>query len=127
MIQKNPHSSIFICKHRRAYLRNILSRHVGLIVENATEVVAVWKNLSLIRQISTAAINQINTRQPIFPGDLLSSQMLFDRDWVVCAALDRGIIRNDHTFLATKVGKQFSQNLFRNGIPEKNLTATHVN
>ena len=48
--------------HHRGDLRYILRRHVGLIKENSTKVLAVGKHLVLTRQVGAARVNQINTR-----------------------------------------------------------------
>ncbi|GBF25296.1 hypothetical protein MnTg02_00326 [bacterium MnTg02] len=86
--------------HHHGDLRNAFRRHVGLIVKDASEMVAVGKHFVLVGQICAAGIHQINARKFILFGNLLGAQMLFDRDRIIGAAFDRGIIADDHHLLA---------------------------
>src|SRR3546814_6309253 len=52
--------------HDASDLENALCAHLRLIVEDAAEMLAVRKNLCLIRQVRPTRINQINAWQPIF-------------------------------------------------------------
>ena len=63
-------------------------------------MLAVWKNLRLVRQIGAATIDQVNARQVVFERNLLGPQMLLHRHWIIGAAFDRSIIADDHTFAA---------------------------
>jgi hypothetical protein len=45
-------------------------------------------------------VDEIEARQPVLEGNLLSAQVLLDRDWIVGASLDRGIVGNDQHFAA---------------------------
>ncbi len=71
---------------------------VGLVVEDAAEVLAVGEHLVLARQERAAGVDQIDARQPVLPRDLLGTQVLLDGDRVVGAALDRGVVGDDHAF-----------------------------
>ncbi len=76
-------------------------RHGRLVVEDPAEVLAVRKHLVLVRQIGAAGIDQVDAGQPVLAGDLLGAQMLLDRDRVVGAALDRGVVGDHQALLAT--------------------------
>ena len=82
--------------HDNRDLGNALGRHIGLIVEDAPEMVAIGKDLGLMRQVGAAAIDQIDARQTVLHGDFLRPQMLFHRHRVVGAALDGRIIADNH-------------------------------
>ena len=82
--------------HHDRDLRNAGRRHVRLIVEDAAEVVAVGKNLVLQRQERAAGIDQIDAGQMVLARDLLRAQMLLHRHRIVGAALDGGVVGDDH-------------------------------
>jgi hypothetical protein len=71
-------------------------RHVGLVVEDAAEVVAVGKDLVLGRQVGAARIDQVDAGQAVLRRDLLRAQVLLDRHREVGAALHRGVVGHDH-------------------------------
>ncbi len=71
---------------------------VGLVVEDAAEVVAVGEHLVLPRQEGAAGVDQVDARQPILQRDLLRAQMLLDRNRVVRAAFDGRVVGDDHAF-----------------------------
>src|SRR5204863_5992241 len=75
-------------------------RHLRLIVEDATEMPLVRKDLFLLRQKRAAGIDHVDARQPVLLRDVLRAQMFLDRQRVVGAALDRRIIGDNHA-LAT--------------------------
>ena len=86
--------------HDHGDLRDARGRHGRLVVEDPPEVVAVGEHLVLARQIGAAGIDQIDARQPVLPRDVLRAQVLLDRDRVVGAALDRGVVGDDHALAA---------------------------
>ncbi|MNS72636.1 hypothetical protein D3C72_1060550 [compost metagenome] len=63
-------------------------------------MVAVREDIVLIGQVGAARIDQIDARQVVLFGNLLRAHVLLDRDRVVGAALDRGVVADDHAFLA---------------------------
>ncbi len=63
-------------------------------------MVAVGKDLVLLRQECAAGVDQVDAGQPILTRDLLSTQMLFDRNRIVGAAFDGRVVGNDHAFAA---------------------------
>ena len=79
-------------------LRDAAGRHGGLVVEDPAEVLAVREDLVLAGQEGAAGVHQVQARQPVLQGDLLGAQVLLDRDRVVGAALDGGVVGHDHAF-----------------------------
>ena len=79
-------------------LRNAVGAELGLVVEDAAEMLTVGEDFVLPRQERTARVDQVDTRQPILPGDLLRPQMLLDRDRVVRTAFHGGVVGHDHAF-----------------------------
>ena len=86
--------------HHHGNLGDTLRRHIGLIVEDAAEMIPVGKHLVLIGQVRTAGIHQIDAGQAVLRGDLLRAQMFLHRQRIIGAALYRRIIGDDHTFAA---------------------------
>ena len=71
-----------------------------LVVEDAAEMLAVGEHFGLRRQIGAAGIDQIDAGQPVLARDLLRAQMLLHRHRVIGAALDGGVVGDDHAFAA---------------------------
>ena len=86
--------------HHDGDLRDAGGRHVGLIVEDAAEMIAIGKHLVLVRQIGAARIDQIQARQPVLRRDLLRAQMFLHRQRIIRAALHRGVVDHDHALAA---------------------------
>jgi hypothetical protein len=86
--------------HHHSDLRNPKRRQRRLIVEDAPEVLAVGKHLSLVRQVGTAGVDKIDARKPVLARDLLGAQVLLHRHRIVGAALDRRVVADDHAFAA---------------------------
>ncbi len=84
--------------HHDGDLRDAGRREVGLIVEDAAEMLLVGKDLVLHRQESAARIDQIDARQTVLAGDLLRAQVFLDGHRIIGAALHRRIVGNDHAF-----------------------------
>ncbi len=82
--------------HHAGDLRDAQRGHIGLVEEDAPEMVAIRKHFGLVRQVGAAAVDQIDARQPVFLRNLLRAQMLLDRHRVIGAALHRGIVAHDH-------------------------------
>ncbi len=61
-------------------------------------MLAVGKHLGLMRQVGAAGIDQIDARQPVLPRDLLGAQVLLHGKRIIGAALDGGIVGDDHAF-----------------------------
>jgi hypothetical protein len=78
-----------------------LGAHAGLIEEYTAKMVAIRKNLGLMRQVCPARIDQIDAGQTVLLGDLLSPQVLFDRNREIGPAFDGRVIGHDHDFTAT--------------------------
>ena len=86
--------------HDHGDLGNPGGAHVGLIEEDAPKVLAVREDFVLTRQVGAARIHQVNARQPVLLGNGLRPQVLFDRQRVVRAAFDRGVVGHNHAFHA---------------------------
>ncbi len=82
--------------HHQRDLRDPARRELGLVEEDAAEVVAIGEDLVLERQERAARVDEIEARQPVLERDLLRSQVLLDGHRVVGAALDRRVVRDDH-------------------------------
>ena len=82
--------------HHHRDLGNALGRHIGLIEENAAEMIAVGKDLVLHGQEGAAGIDQIDAGQVVLLGDFLRAQMLFHGQRIIGSALHRGVIGDDH-------------------------------
>ena len=82
--------------HHHRHLRDARGRHVGLVEEDAAEVLAIGKHLVLRRQVGAARIHQVDAGQAVLRGDLLRAQVLLHRDGEVAAALHRGVVGDDH-------------------------------
>ena len=81
--------------HDERDLRDPGGRHPGLVVEDATEVIAVREDIRLEREERATAVDEIDARQPILEGDLLGSKVLLDRHRVVGAAFDGRVVGDD--------------------------------
>lgn len=86
--------------HHHGDLRDASRAHVGLVEENAAEMVAIRKHLILVGQIGAARVDQVHAWQVVLLRDLLRAQVLFDRQRVVGSALDRGVVADDHALHA---------------------------
>ena len=75
-------------------------RQIGLIIEDAAEMLAVGEHLVLRRQERAAGIDEIKAWQPVVARDLLGPQMFFDRHREIGAALDGRVVGDDDAFAA---------------------------
>ena len=82
--------------HHHRELRDAARRHLRLVVEDPSEVLAIGEHVVLARQERAARIDQVDARQPVLERDVLRAQVLLDRDRVVGAALHRGVVADDH-------------------------------
>ena len=85
--------------HDHSDLRNACGRESGLVVEDAAKVFFIGEDFILTRQIGTARIYQIDTRQIVLPCNLLGTEMFFHCHREVGAALYRRIVGNDQALL----------------------------
>ena len=86
--------------HHDGDLRNAERRQLRLVVEDAAEMLAVGKDLVLVRQVGAAGIDQVDAGQPVLARDLLRAQMLLHRHRVIGAALDGRVVADDDAFAA---------------------------
>ena len=77
-----------------------LRRHPRLVEEDAAEVLAIGKDLGLQRQERAARVDEVDAGQAVLERDLLRAQVLLDRERVVGAALDRGVVGDDQHLAA---------------------------
>jgi hypothetical protein len=86
--------------HHAGDLRNALGRHLGLVIEDRAEMVAVGKDLGLMRKVGAAAVDEVDTREAVLHGDFLCPQMFLDRHREIGATLHRCVIGDDHHLAA---------------------------
>jgi hypothetical protein len=86
--------------HHHRHLRDALGRHVRLIEEDATEMVAVGKHVVLLREKCPAGVDEVDARQVVLFGDFLRPQVLLDGHRVVGAALHGRVVGDDHALHA---------------------------
>ena len=86
--------------HHHRDLSDAGRRHARLVEEDPSEMVAVGKDLGLVRQIGPARVDQINAGQTVLRRDLLGAQMLLHRHRIIRAALDRRVVGDDHDLAA---------------------------
>ena len=63
-------------------------------------MLAIGKDLGLVRQVRAAAVDQVDAWQPVRLGNLLRAQVLLHRHWIIGAALRRGVVAHDHALAA---------------------------
>jgi hypothetical protein len=59
-------------------------------------VLLVGEDISLLGQVSSTAINEVDSRQSVLLGNLLGTKVLLDSNWVVSSSLDCGVVGNDN-------------------------------
>jgi hypothetical protein len=82
-------------EHRRD-LGDATGGELGLVVEDATEVLAIGEHVVPRRDEGTAGVDQVDAREPVLGRDLLRTQVLLHGDRVVRTALHRGVVGDDH-------------------------------
>ena len=82
--------------HDHSNLSDASSRQLGLVIEDAAEVVPIREYLGLEGQERAAGIYKVNARQSVFQRDFLGSQMLFHGDGIIGAALHRSVVSDDY-------------------------------
>ena len=76
------------------------ARHLRLVVEDPSEVVAVREDLGLEGQERPARVHEVQARQVVLRGDLLRAKVLLHRQGEVRAAFDGRVVRDDHALAA---------------------------
>ena len=71
-------------------------RHVRLVVEGPSEVLAVREHLVLEGEERATRVHEIDAGQVVLEGDLLGAEVLLDAHRVVGAALHRRVVRDHH-------------------------------
>ncbi len=82
--------------HDDGDLGDARGRHLRLVEEDPPEVVAVRKDFVLERQEGSAGVDEVETGKAVLCSHLLSAQVLLDGQREVGAALDRGVVGDDH-------------------------------
>ena len=82
--------------HHHRDLRDAGRGHVGDVEEDAAEMLAIGKHVVLVGQVGAARIDQVDARQAVLRRDLLRAQVLLDRERKIGAALDGGVVGDDH-------------------------------
>ena len=104
--------------HHRGDLRDAAGRQVGLVEEDPAEVLAVGEDLVLHRQERAAGVDEVDAGQVVLGRDRLGAQVLLDRDRVVGAALDGGVVGDDHA-LAAADPADAGDDAGRDGVPSR--------
>ncbi len=86
--------------HHHGDLRDPSRRHTGLVVEDASEMLPVGKDLGLHRQKRATRVDEVDAGEAVLERDLLGAQVLLHRHRVVGAALDGGIVGDDQGLAA---------------------------
>ena len=63
-------------------------------------MIAVGEDLGLVRQVRSAAVDQIDAGEAVLLGDLLRAQVLLYREGIVSAAFDGRVVADDHHLAA---------------------------
>ena len=82
--------------HHHRDLADAHGAHVGLVEEDAAEVVTVGEDLVLVGQVGAARVHQVDAGQVVLLRHFLRTQVLLDGERVVGAALHRGVVAYDH-------------------------------
>src|SRR3546814_7103839 len=61
--------------HHARDLRNAERAHVGLVEEDAAEMVTIGEDLGLMRQVGTARIDEVDARQPVDRSEEHTSEL----------------------------------------------------
>ena len=84
--------------HDHGDLRDARGRHVGLVVEDAPEVLAVREDVVLVGQVRTARVDEVDAGELVLDRDFLRAQVLFHGHREVGAPFDGRVIGDDHAF-----------------------------
>ena len=76
-------------------------RHLCLVVENSSEIIAIRKHFILHGQECATGVDQVNTRQSVLQRDFLCPQMFLNGERIIGTAFDRRIVGNDDTINIT--------------------------
>jgi hypothetical protein len=82
--------------HYARDLGDALRTHLRLVEKDSAEMIPIGKDLRLVRQIGTPAIDQINAGQSIGFGNFLGSEMLLHSHRIISATFDGRVIAHDH-------------------------------
>ena len=77
-----------------------ITRHAGLVPEDASEVADVRKHLVLHGQEGSTGVNEVNAGEMVLVSDRLGTDVLFHRHRIVGAALHRGVVSDEEALSA---------------------------
>ena len=100
LIAGNVRAACGAGSHHDGDLRDVPRGEARLVEEDAPEVVAIGEDVGLQGQECAARVDEVDARQVVLLGDLLRAQVLLDGEREVRAALDRGVVRDDHAAAA---------------------------
>ena len=86
--------------HDDGDLSDALRGHLGLVEEDAAEMVAIGEDLVLVGEVGAAGIHEVEAGEAVLAGDVLRAEVLLDGDGEVGAALHRGVVADDDAFAA---------------------------
>lgn len=86
--------------HDDADLGDAHAGHLGLVVEDAAEVVDVGEDVGLVGEVGAPRVDEVDAWQAVLLGDGLGAEVLLHGDGVVGAALDGGVVGDDHALHA---------------------------
>ena len=86
--------------HDAGDLWDAAATEVGLVEEDPAEVLAVGEDVVLHRQERAPGVDEVDAGQVIVARDRLCAQVLLDGHRVVGAALDGGVVGDDHHLAA---------------------------
>jgi hypothetical protein len=95
--------------HHHRNLRDRRPAQIGLVVEDAAEMLAIREHLVLVGQVGAAGVDQVDAGQPVLRRDLLRAQVLLHREREVRAAFHRGVVAHDHAFHAADAANTRNQ------------------
>lgn len=93
-------SSCCAASHHNRYLGYALGGHPRLVEKDSTEVQLVWEYIVLLGEEGARRVHHVDAREIIFLSYLLSTEVLFNGDWVVRATLEREVVGHDHALPA---------------------------
>ena len=102
--------------HHSGDLGDPLCRQVRLVEEDPAEVLAIGEDLVLHRQERATGVDEVGTRQPVGPRDLLRTQVFLHRHRIVRAALDGRVVGDDHALAAADPTDPGHQTRRRDGV-----------
>ena len=80
--------------------------HIGLVEEDAAEMVSIGKHVRLAGKVGATRINQINAGKVVLLSDFLSPQMLLDSYRIVSSSFHCGVVSYNDTLCPVEETRQ---------------------